>query len=71
MKCYLLESFHLIFVFQMTVSWFLRHLNTLDTVKGLQNIVNFTRACNTAYCNCEKIFIQNLRATISDIYDVL
>ena len=24
-----------------------------------------------AYCNYRKIFIQNLRATISDIYDVL
>ena len=29
------------------------------------------RDCNTAYCNYGKIFIQNLRATISDIYDVL
>ena len=26
--------------------------------------------CNTAYCNYGKIFIQNLRATKYDIYEV-
>ena len=32
--------------------------------------MTFQRTCNTAYCNYGKIFIQNLRATKSDIYDV-
>ena len=36
-----------------------------------EKIKEFRRDCNTAYCNYGKIFIQNLRATISDIYDIL
>jgi succinate dehydrogenase/fumarate reductase-like Fe-S protein len=46
----------------------------LDYLKNLrekkEKIRNFSRDCNTAYCNYEKIFIQNLRATIYDIHDV-